>query len=197
MIHEKAFEIACKYRELFAPYCDRIEIAGSIRRGKPWPKDIELVAIPQMQEVQALFGKSGIKVSGLSIPLKQLRQNEKFRFIKAGLRYIQIVLPEEIVLDLFIVLPPAQWGVEYLLRTGPLEFNTWLVTHRSKGGALPAFAEMHDAGIYVARKLVEMPEEIDLLNFLGLGWLEPAERSPQWGRITFAEVPKNASVTAL
>ncbi len=44
---DKALEIAEKTKELLAPYCERIEIAGSIRRKKPEVKDIELVAIPK------------------------------------------------------------------------------------------------------------------------------------------------------
>lgn len=41
------------------PHCSRIEIAGSIRRGKAWVNDIEIVAIPKQVPVAAaedLFG---------------------------------------------------------------------------------------------------------------------------------------------
>jgi DNA polymerase/3'-5' exonuclease PolX len=33
-----------------APYCERIEIAGSVRRKKADVKDIEIVAIPRWEE---------------------------------------------------------------------------------------------------------------------------------------------------
>ena len=33
--------------ELLAPACERIEIAGSVRRGKARPNDVEIVAIPR------------------------------------------------------------------------------------------------------------------------------------------------------
>lgn len=36
-----------------APACERIEIAGSIRREVPEVKDIELVAIPRWEEIVA------------------------------------------------------------------------------------------------------------------------------------------------
>ena len=34
------------------PGCTRIEIAGSVRRGKPEPHDLEIVAIPKSTFVQ-------------------------------------------------------------------------------------------------------------------------------------------------
>ena len=49
---------ALALRELLAPACERIEVAGSIRRGKPEVKDAEIVAIPKTYEVETpgLFG---------------------------------------------------------------------------------------------------------------------------------------------
>ncbi len=51
---DKALEIAERTKKLLAPYCERIEIAGSIRRKKPEVKDIELVAIPKLEN-QSIF----------------------------------------------------------------------------------------------------------------------------------------------
>jgi len=55
MDHAQALTIAEQCRKALAPYCERIEIAGSIRRGKPQVKDIELVAMPKMVPT-GLFG---------------------------------------------------------------------------------------------------------------------------------------------
>ena len=44
---EKAEKIARKYVDLLAPFCERIEIAGSTRRKKPEVGDIEIVCIPK------------------------------------------------------------------------------------------------------------------------------------------------------
>ena len=43
MEYNKALEIAEKTKAQLAPYCERIEIAGSIRRKKPDVGDIEIV----------------------------------------------------------------------------------------------------------------------------------------------------------
>jgi len=54
----EALAAACAIKEMLAPYCERIEIAGSVRRKKPYCKDIEIVAIPKPYDV-GLF-ESGI-----------------------------------------------------------------------------------------------------------------------------------------
>lgn len=51
MKHSTALVIAEKIKAQLAPHCDRIEIAGSIRRKKPEVKDIEIVVIPKPYEV--------------------------------------------------------------------------------------------------------------------------------------------------
>ena len=43
----KAKKWADRIVEILAPHCDRIEIAGSIRRQKPTIGDIEVVCIPK------------------------------------------------------------------------------------------------------------------------------------------------------
>lgn len=53
MRHDQARAIAETLVELMRPYCSRIEIAGSIRRGNPVVKDLEIVAIPCWREVKA------------------------------------------------------------------------------------------------------------------------------------------------
>jgi DNA polymerase/3'-5' exonuclease PolX len=51
--------IADRVRDLLAPHCDRIEIAGSIRRQKADVGDIEIVAIPKTVTDGDLFGGAG------------------------------------------------------------------------------------------------------------------------------------------
>lgn len=58
MKHTEAYQIATRIKAELQPHCERIEIAGSIRRNKPEVKDIEIVAIPKPYEI-GLF-ESGI-----------------------------------------------------------------------------------------------------------------------------------------
>lgn len=98
-------------------YCDRIEVAGSIRRGKPEIGDIEIVAIPKYAETDLFGGLTG------NHALDTLVWSNIGELTKGGHKYKQIALFEGINLDLFIVTPPAQFGVIYLIRTGPAAYS--------------------------------------------------------------------------
>lgn len=181
MEHAKALEIAERLKAALAPFCERIEIAGSIRRGKPDVHDIEIVAAPKLLALMDMFGAAVSGANQLETHIGEWLPT-KAHLIKNGPRYKQIALPDGINLDLFIVLPPSQWGVQLTLRTGPADFSKWVVTKRRLGGALPSHCRVCDGGVYEGDNLIAMPEEIDFLSFLKLGWLEPGERQARWGR---------------
>jgi len=107
---------------------------------------------------------------------KILEEHDAIR-MKGGNRYRQYEFTNSRAqLDLFLVHEPVQWGVAMVLRTGPAKFSKWVVTQRRLGGALPSFARVRDGGVYQGRKLIEMPQEIDFLNFLGIGYEQPWKR---------------------
>lgn len=159
-------------------YCSRVEIAGSIRRGKAEVKDIEIVCIPNVPDMRDMF-YSGPCFQDAVLDISEPDRN----VIKNGERYKQIKLHAGINLDLFIVRPPAQWGVIFTIRTGPSDFSNWLVTQRNKRGALPSNCHVEDGQVIQGGDVVQMPEEIDFLKFCGLGWIEPSQREAQWGRM--------------
>jgi DNA polymerase/3'-5' exonuclease PolX len=166
MEYNDALEIASGLLDKLSPFMERIRIAGSVRRKKPEVKDIELVVTPAIAGYD-LFEK----------PIYyDLNPSAFGRPIKAGPRYKQIELPEGINLDLFIVLPPAQWGVIFALRTGPAELSKLLVTQRRYGGYLPSWAKVKDGGVYGQYGLILMPEEEDFLKFCGLEGVAPEYR---------------------
>lgn len=177
----KARTIAEQLIEHLAPYCERIEIAGSIRRDKLDVGDIELVAIPKTIQTYDMFGQH----NGQHSLLDDRPLFERFgKIIKAGQKFVQIALWQGISLDLFIVTPPARWGVIYTIRTGPADFSHWLVTPRSKGGALHTGYRVADGSVYSQRGQ-ELPfdAERDFLDWIGLGWVEPRDRRAEWGKI--------------
>ncbi|MBE3038289.1 MAG: hypothetical protein IMZ62_05710, partial [Chloroflexi bacterium] len=147
-----------------APYCKRIEIAGSIRRGKPEVGDIEIVALPD----------GNFEVLDIEIVLPGLLPGADF--IKNGSRYKQIALPDGINLDLFLVRPPAEWGVIFLLRTGPADFSRKAVTPKSKGGLLPSNCRVRDGQVWRNDIDIPMDEEEDFLKLIGLSGLAPEKR---------------------
>lgn len=97
---------------------------------------------------------------------------------KDGPRYKKLFFPAgNIYLDLFICFPPAQWGYQMAVRTGPWQYSKWLVTQRRYGGALPSYLKVEDAGLYNGRKLIPTPTEESFFQALGLLTPAPHERN--------------------
>jgi DNA polymerase/3'-5' exonuclease PolX len=168
--------IAKEVVKVLSPHCRRIEIAGSIRRKKPDVGDIEIVAIPNMLPSIDMFGNSGTPVSELDV---FNFNTELGRLIKKGSKYKQIELFSGLALDLFIVLPPAQWGVIFMIRTGSWEYSKHMVTTKKAGGVLPSNCKVKDGGVYRDDLLIGMDEEIDYYNLCGLEFVPPEFRSWQ------------------
>lgn len=160
--------IAARVIDSLAPYCGRIEAAGSIRRQCSQVGDIEIVCQPKMGA--DLFGQP----YPLPVPTERLGRHEV-----SGDRYRKIILPENIQLDLFIVLPPAQWGVIFAIRTGGAEFSRRLVTSRLHGGFLPNDLIVHDGAVHRADtdEIVHTPEESDFFALCGLDYIPAKERN--------------------
>lgn len=169
-----------------APACQRIEVAGSVRRAKPEVKDIELVCIPKPGAPRPEFGQKPI-ASWLEHGLLELEQgNYLGSRLKDGDKYKQIVIntkglgfitPEMFKLDLFIVRPET-WGVQFAIRTGPAEFSHKLVTKQEWGGWLPDQMKVEDGLLWDTknRQVFPTPEEQDFFAAIGVEWLEPKAR---------------------
>jgi hypothetical protein len=100
MLLKDAKLIAINICHKLHPYCDRINIAGSIRRKKPEVKDIEIVCIPKQIEVDSedLFGT---KMTGNHIDICFVTAVDSLGVIEKGNtsgRYMKIVLPQGIYL---------------------------------------------------------------------------------------------------
>ena len=158
---DKALEIAIKTKELLAPYCERIEIAGSIRRKKAEVKDIELVAIPKPYDV-------GLFENGIATVVNQWKK------VKGELpcKYTQRILPDGITLDLFFA-NQENWGLIYALRTGSADYSHkvlatgWVkLGYNSEGGQLS-----------INGKEIKIPEEKDLFKLIGIPYIEPELRN--------------------
>lgn len=176
-----------------APACDRIEIAGSLRRQKPQVRDIEIVAIAKVDDqpsddiwgtpepVDRLEGSIASALrAGFIAPrdVEQHRADGSIEFqTKLGPAFKALVF-QGIPVDLFIVRPPATWGVIFGLRTGPGDWNTRLVMdckaigRRVEGGQVVAWH-----GGSGSWRAVPTPEEADFFRAVGQPWVEPRDRT--------------------
>lgn len=181
----RAKQIAGSILDYLAPYCEQIAIAGSVRRRKPDVGDIEIVVEPKMNNAQiGMF--TGVDFPDEPAPKVSALTREFVATLgvikKDGERYKQITMPEGINLDLFVVLPPAQWGVIFTIRTGPADFSHWLVTPKRQGGALPANLRVKDGALWNGDELIPTPYETDFFDAIGLEWIDPELRAARWNK---------------
>ena len=166
--------IAQALADRLRPACLRIEIAGSLRRRKSAVGDIELCAIGE--PCHNLFGEP----TGATY-IDSVLDSLGVTFHKNGQRYKQFAWPisgGHCQVDLFLAYP-YNWGLIYMLRTGPGEFSRRFVTSKNQGGYKPDRYEVRDGRVWQAGKkvFVPMPEEIDLFRAWGMDWIEPEARA--------------------
>lgn len=156
-----------------APGCQRIQVAGSIRRECPVVGDIEMVAIP-IPVLDLLGDPVG---SALDPILQALVTAGRLERIKGGDRYKQFLIPRAgCVLDLF--LPDLDtWGCVFTIRTGSAAFSHRLVTPQSQGGLCPNNMRFSGGRLLCNGALLATPDETDVFRRLGLEWIEPRDRS--------------------
>ena len=151
---ERARKIADAVVKRLSPYCQRIEIAGSIRRRKPWVKDVDLVLIPKgLWNLHGELMKLGqIKMSG-----------KKIMRVMLGSTQVDLYVADE-----------ATWATLLLIRTGSKENNIRLCSRaKAIGWHLAASGDglFNENGERIAGD-----SEISIYNALGLPFQRPEER---------------------
>lgn len=165
--HADALEIANHIVDAISPYCERVEIAGSLRRKRPMVGDIEIVALPLLSA--DLFGEP---LPDAPTPLDRFLEQKRVRFVKNGARYKQFQYGKFTV-DLFLPESAAHWGAVYFIRTGSHDFNMWVMTQQQKRAGV----QFKDGRLYdwQMRPLVT-PEETDVFEALGMAFVPPEDR---------------------
>ncbi len=161
MKYEEIKVIAERYKNILAPYCKRIEIAGSIRRKKDNPRDIELVIIRDPEKIGELkeIVDSWYRVKG-----------------DISGRYTQrVLLDVDIKLDIFIAVDDgSNWGNIFLIRTGNWIFSRFMMGIRSKQVGY----EHHGGYLWLDGDIrVDCFEEQDVFDVLKMKFIPPEERS--------------------
>ncbi|MEM1339806.1 MAG: hypothetical protein AAGF96_18745 [Bacteroidota bacterium] len=164
---EHAQKIANAIMGQLAPHCDRIEIAGSVRRKRPWVKDIEIVCIPKPYE-------TGLFESGIASVVNQWKKKKGELPCKNTQRYIPVRTQNgttHIVLDLFLV-KPENWGLQLAIRTGSAKYSHLvLATGWKKRGYTSVNGILTQRG-----KQYPVYEEKDLFERIGLPYVLPENR---------------------
>ncbi len=169
----EALATAEKLRARLGPFCERIEIAGSLRRRCETVGDIELVAVPKQRAIEGLFGQVQIEGTWLDDHLE--KYPDIYRQMRSGERMKELMF-EGYQVDLFLT-TPERWGVTFTLRTGSADFSKWLVSPRTAGGARLPYRFVKDCRVWEWGKSAPLatPEEADVFVALGVPWV-PLEK---------------------
>lgn len=155
-----AYALAEHAAEVLRPHVQRLKAVGSLRRRRPYVRDIEFLAEPRMV-VDDLFGNMAPDVAPIRAALEQLGT-----WVKGAERMMQITdLGGRVGLkcELYLVHPPAQWGSLLAIRTGPYELGRHAVTRMRERGF------RHDGGrVLRGSEVIPTPTEED---FFAAAWL--------------------------
>ena len=181
---EQARQIGMEVVGALAPACDRVVIAGSVRRGKAQPKDIEIVYIPRTVKRRVdLFewsdGPATEAVIGRLVAQRFWRFDDQVR--RNGPKYKRMVRwgndeEQQVVIELFRACPD-NWGYILALRTGPGDFNKIWAAKPWDGGSLPTNVVLKDGFVWVNGRPVPTPTEEEFFERIGLPCWSPGERS--------------------
>lgn len=171
--------------------CERLSIAGSIRRGREDVGDIELVAIPIIETVpEGMFDEG--KVNRLTEAVDRLIDEGVLASHptdpKRGDRYSKLMLRGAgLQVDLFSATTDT-WGLILLIRTGPADYSREFVTDLRRRHLHAAGGELHRGGMgcrvergrlypcQAVPDVIPTPEEEDVYAAAGLPYVPPEER---------------------
>jgi DNA polymerase/3'-5' exonuclease PolX len=149
-----AQKLAQEIVEQIRPHCERIEVAGSIRRKKSEVNDIDLVLIPKPLIWHRIIAT--------------LQRNMGAKVVKRGDSIAQLII-KEVNVDLYVATPQT-WGALLLIRTGSAEHNIKL----SKL-AINMRMKLTHSGLIKDGKVIASTEK-EIFETLGISYVEPEER---------------------
>lgn len=197
--HDVALPIAQELARRIDTTCERVSIAGSLRRGCEFVGDIELVALnPRVRSIEQadIFGSTATvaTVNLMSECIEQMDDWELGR--KNGDRFKQLVHTSGITCDLWIVHDRRSWGWQKVLRTGPEEFGVELVkvAHKRNKHFADGFLHGHPRknlgwlghAQYVScnlgdacEKIIATPTEKSVFQALNIPYMPVKDRTPE------------------
>ena len=165
----RAEAIANKIIDAIKPHCERIAVAGSIRRRCGTVGDIDIVAWPRDRAAikEALDGRCIIKTNGESITTLLLRDGSTHAEIYWSRGH------DSSTADLFnAVTYPPNWGSVLLSRTGSKWHNIRLAEHARKLGLLWSVTN----GVFCGVECIASETEEEIFAALKLDFVPPEER---------------------
>lgn len=178
-----AEKLAVKVIETMRPYCDRIEVAGTIRRRHAEVRELDLVAIPTLGDPVDLLGEE--RENLLCQWARLLQAEERILWLKPNVegvirwpldekspRWRGLLVKSDTVLRVHLA-QSGTWGVCFFLATGSPSY-----THQVVSDA-PYKSGHHCIDNWLINRegaKVQTPEEADVFEALGLPFVPPEAR---------------------
>lgn len=145
--HAEAAKIAREMFERLNPFCERLKVAGSLRRERLYVSDIELLFVPKFAPdpssmMGALFGTGEAQMNDLTqIAINRLEQDGVIRKrpnINGGTSWgpqnkLAVHVASGIPIDFFST-TPENWWVSLVIRTGGKRTNLMLTMAANRRG---------------------------------------------------------------
>jgi len=157
---KEAERIAAHVKEAVGPLCDRIEVAGSIRRQKSKVHDVDFVVV----------AKNDAEWQKINEKLKNLKAKPNC----SGNSVIKAFLPCQnglFQVD-FYRAKPQTFGIYLLVRTGSADHNVWLAGYAISKGMRIKYSE----GLIKEGNVIAGETEKGVFEALGLPCPLPSER---------------------
>jgi len=166
-----AIKLAERIKGVLAPFCERIEIAGSIRRARPHVNDIDLVVLPKDETgLRATLRKCPVVTDGKQMMVVKSRE---------GIQ-IDVWFAHNGTGDMFAQ-EPSNWGSLLLCRTGSKEHNVHLCQLAQKLGlkweTSRGLVKTEDGG--QRTEVIASLTEEEIFRALGMEFVPPAMRERQ------------------
>jgi DNA polymerase/3'-5' exonuclease PolX len=150
-----------------SPACERIAVAGSVRRASPDVADIEIVAAPRFAPSPDLFGGGAPRNL-----LWEALDAKGASYERAGDKYRRFVWRGTPV-DLFTC-RPGNFGWILVMRTGSAAFSRHMAVRLNAAGYTSSEGWVARTG---APGPIETPEEADVFALAGEPFIPPVARS--------------------
>jgi DNA polymerase/3'-5' exonuclease PolX len=166
----EAREIAERVAKVLAPHVVRLKAVGSLRRKKAHVGDIEFLAEARMVPVD-LLGTMGPDVGPLRMAMLSLG-----KWVKGGDRMLQVTDVDGrrgLKLEVYLIHPPAEWGSQLAIRTGPADLgHLCMILLKERGYG----HEDGHAFELASGKAVPTPDEEEFFRLAGVPFVPPARR---------------------
>ena len=163
---EKAKAIAERLKALLEPVCERVEVAGSIRRQKPQVGNIEFLVIPKGNMLDKLLYDLMME------NILAVRLNKRGSRVYGPKNKLMVHIPSSIGVDVFSTIPEC-WPVGLVVRTGGERIKKEIAYRALERGMR---FRAYGSGFDTPDGHLQCKSEQEVFQAVGLRYLEPEER---------------------